>query len=290
VKIATGSSARCAHRWSPARGRARCRLCLGSHGPDRDAAVAPAVDRALAFIDRCRRQIVRAPHQSEGELRFPERIPDVREPLEQQPLGMTMSVCEIAQQCRPVLRCIALARTDVGVDGIPLEPFVGPGEQFAEPARLPSVERGHEGIDRRPRLCGAARSTSMRDRSRRARSERSGRRRRCDDGQGERCPPHRRENTIALDLVLEGTAGRITDTEMLSRIADVYAARGWPLTVGGDVVRAPFWAPTAPPPPLAPVPVRGYHRAGSRHRRARGGNSVALHDDRRVALPQPRFA
>jgi hypothetical protein len=35
----------------------------------------------------------------------------------------------------------------------------------------------------------------------------------------------------------------------LIRIAQSFAARGWPLEVEGEVVTASFWAPTAPPPP-----------------------------------------
>jgi hypothetical protein len=52
-----------------------------------------------------------------------------------------------------------------------------------------------------------------------------------------------------LDLVLDGTAARVTDTTTLSRVAESYATRGWPLTVMDDSLTASFWAPTAPPPP-----------------------------------------
>ena len=52
-----------------------------------------------------------------------------------------------------------------------------------------------------------------------------------------------------LDLVLEGTAVRVADRATLTRVARGYAARGWPLRVDGDMVTAPFWAPTSPPPP-----------------------------------------
>jgi Pyridoxamine 5'-phosphate oxidase len=52
-----------------------------------------------------------------------------------------------------------------------------------------------------------------------------------------------------LDLVLDGTATRVTDTQTLVRLADAFAARGWPLEVEGEVVTASFAAPTAPPPP-----------------------------------------
>lgn len=52
-----------------------------------------------------------------------------------------------------------------------------------------------------------------------------------------------------LDLVLHGTAARVTDPETLARVAEGFADRGWPLEVEGDLVTASFWAPTAPPPP-----------------------------------------
>jgi hypothetical protein len=52
-----------------------------------------------------------------------------------------------------------------------------------------------------------------------------------------------------LDLVLDGTASRVTDTPTLERAATGFDSRGWPLTVVGELVTASFWAPTAPPPP-----------------------------------------
>ena len=52
-----------------------------------------------------------------------------------------------------------------------------------------------------------------------------------------------------LGLVLEGTASRVSDTQTLIRVAESFAARGWPLEVEGELVTASFWAPTAPPPP-----------------------------------------
>jgi Pyridoxamine 5'-phosphate oxidase len=52
-----------------------------------------------------------------------------------------------------------------------------------------------------------------------------------------------------LDLVLDGAASRVTDTATLTRIAALYSDRGWPLTVTDTILSAPFWAPTAPPPP-----------------------------------------
>lgn len=52
-----------------------------------------------------------------------------------------------------------------------------------------------------------------------------------------------------LDLVLDGTATRVKDQTTLTQVAERYTERGWPLSVEGDVVTAPFWAPTAPRPP-----------------------------------------
>jgi hypothetical protein len=52
-----------------------------------------------------------------------------------------------------------------------------------------------------------------------------------------------------LDLVLDGTATRVTDSATLTRLAERYTEVGWPLSVDGDVLTAPFWAPTAPAPP-----------------------------------------
>lgn len=52
-----------------------------------------------------------------------------------------------------------------------------------------------------------------------------------------------------LDLVLEGTASRVTDQDTLERAAAGYRAGGWPATVEGDAFTAPFSAPSAGPPP-----------------------------------------
>ena len=52
-----------------------------------------------------------------------------------------------------------------------------------------------------------------------------------------------------LDLVMDGTAARVTDAQTLNRVAAGFAARGWPLEVEGAVVTASFAAPTAPAPP-----------------------------------------
>ncbi|ALG14988.1 pyridoxamine 5'-phosphate oxidase family protein [Kibdelosporangium phytohabitans] len=52
-----------------------------------------------------------------------------------------------------------------------------------------------------------------------------------------------------IDLVLEGEAHRVTDTETLERVAAVYRSGGWPVSVDGDAFTAPFSAPSAGPPP-----------------------------------------
>ncbi len=52
-----------------------------------------------------------------------------------------------------------------------------------------------------------------------------------------------------LDLVVEGTATRVTDRPTLERLAERFAAQGWPATVDGDAFTAPYSAPSAGPPP-----------------------------------------
>jgi general stress protein 26 len=56
-------------------------------------------------------------------------------------------------------------------------------------------------------------------------------------------------NLPDLDLVVEGTAARVTDRPTLERLAERYAAQGWPATVEGDAFTAPYSAPSAGPPP-----------------------------------------
>lgn len=52
-----------------------------------------------------------------------------------------------------------------------------------------------------------------------------------------------------LDLVLDGTATRVTDHPTLERVAGLYRAGGWPAQVEGEAFTAPFSAPSAGPPP-----------------------------------------
>lgn len=52
-----------------------------------------------------------------------------------------------------------------------------------------------------------------------------------------------------LDLVIEGTVARVTDEATLVRLAERYAAQGWPATVADGALTAPYSAPSAGPPP-----------------------------------------
>jgi hypothetical protein len=52
-----------------------------------------------------------------------------------------------------------------------------------------------------------------------------------------------------IDLVLEGTAARVTDTATLEEAARRFREGGWPAEVEGDAFTAPFNAPSAGPPP-----------------------------------------
>lgn len=52
-----------------------------------------------------------------------------------------------------------------------------------------------------------------------------------------------------IDLVLEGSAARVTDGPTLDLIAGRYREGGWPAEVAGDAFTAPFSAPSAGPPP-----------------------------------------
>jgi hypothetical protein len=52
-----------------------------------------------------------------------------------------------------------------------------------------------------------------------------------------------------IDLVLEGEAHRVTDSSTLERMAAVYRMGGWPASVEGDALTAPYSAPSAGPAP-----------------------------------------
>jgi hypothetical protein len=52
-----------------------------------------------------------------------------------------------------------------------------------------------------------------------------------------------------IDLVLDGTAARVTEPKTLEQVAAGYRAGGWPVQVDRDAFTAPFSAPSAGPPP-----------------------------------------
>jgi Pyridoxamine 5'-phosphate oxidase len=52
-----------------------------------------------------------------------------------------------------------------------------------------------------------------------------------------------------MDLVLECGAHRVTDASTLERVAAVYRTGGWPASVEGDALTAPYSAPSAGPAP-----------------------------------------
>ncbi|MFD5245333.1 pyridoxamine 5'-phosphate oxidase family protein [Amycolatopsis sp. NPDC058340] len=52
-----------------------------------------------------------------------------------------------------------------------------------------------------------------------------------------------------IDLTMEGEAHRVTDPATLEQVAAVYRSGGWPATVEGDALTAPFSAPSAGAPP-----------------------------------------
>lgn len=52
-----------------------------------------------------------------------------------------------------------------------------------------------------------------------------------------------------IDLVLEGTAVRVTDRPTLEAAAARFREGGWPAEVEGDAFTAPYSAPSAGPPP-----------------------------------------
>ena len=59
-------------------------------------------------------------------------------------------------------------------------------------------------------------------------------------------------HTDDFDLIVEGTSRRVTDSDELERVAASYRDKyGWPVTVVGDAMDAPYGAPTAGPPPYA---------------------------------------
>ena len=55
--------------------------------------------------------------------------------------------------------------------------------------------------------------------------------------------------TQPFDLVIEGSAARVTDADELRSVADEYVRVGWPAKVDGDALTAEYSAPSAGPPP-----------------------------------------
>jgi Pyridoxamine 5'-phosphate oxidase len=55
--------------------------------------------------------------------------------------------------------------------------------------------------------------------------------------------------TEPFDLVVEGTASRVTDADELAAVCAAYVDQGWPAEVEGDALTAEFSAPSAGKPP-----------------------------------------
>ena len=55
--------------------------------------------------------------------------------------------------------------------------------------------------------------------------------------------------THPFDLVIEGSAARVTDAAELRSVADEYVRVGWPAQVDGGALTAEYSAPSAGPPP-----------------------------------------
>jgi pyridoxamine 5'-phosphate oxidase-like protein len=52
-----------------------------------------------------------------------------------------------------------------------------------------------------------------------------------------------------LDIVVEGTAIKVSDAATLRRIAERYTAQGWPARTSDGAITAEYSAPSAGPPP-----------------------------------------
>lgn len=52
-----------------------------------------------------------------------------------------------------------------------------------------------------------------------------------------------------IDLVVEGAASRVTDQATIQRLAELYAAQGWPASASEGAITAPYSAPSAGPGP-----------------------------------------
>ena len=72
--------------------------------------------------------------------------------------------------------------------------------------------------------------------------------------------------THPFDLVIEGSAARVTDADELRSVAAEYNRVGWPTQVDGDALTAEYSAPSAGPPPwqvykIAPATVFAFGTA-----------------------------
>lgn len=52
-----------------------------------------------------------------------------------------------------------------------------------------------------------------------------------------------------IDVVVEGTARKVTDMPTLERVAGLYVSQGWPARASGEAITAEFSAPSAGPGP-----------------------------------------
>lgn len=73
-----------------------------------------------------------------------------------------------------------------------------------------------------------------------------------------------------MNVVVEGTATRLTDPATLEQVAARYKGLGWPVTVNGDVLDAPYHAPTTGPAPysvfkITPTVVYGFGTTEETH-------------------------
>lgn len=55
--------------------------------------------------------------------------------------------------------------------------------------------------------------------------------------------------TDPFDLVIEGSAERVTDAGELDSVAEAFISAGWPAEVAGDALAAQYSAPSAGPAP-----------------------------------------
>ena len=55
--------------------------------------------------------------------------------------------------------------------------------------------------------------------------------------------------TDPIDLFIEGSASRVTDTAGLQSVAAAFVEQGWPAQVEGDALTAEYSVPSAGPPP-----------------------------------------